>query len=122
MRLTRGHVHRGRPQPQFATRRASARNLSRGRQDQKRTLLNLTSWPAEQVDGLRIILKGGTALPPGEQPFTITRSLPHGHVAAVLATIRDAGLDRILAPENNRPCRLVLAMIISRAQLSYPDG
>ncbi len=80
----------------------------------KRTLLNLTSWPAEQVEGLRIILKGGTALPPGERPFTITRSLPHGHVAAVLATIRATGLDRILGPENNRPCQLVQAMIISR--------
>ena len=56
----------------------------------KRTLLNLTSWPVEQVEGLRIILKGGTALPPGERPFTIARSLPHGHVAAVLGAIRDA--------------------------------
>ena len=55
----------------------------------KRTLLNLTSWPAEQVEGLRIILKGGTALPPGERPFAIARSLPHGHVAAVLGAIRD---------------------------------
>jgi hypothetical protein len=34
----------------------------------KRTLLNLTSWPAEQVEGLRIILKGGTALPPENGP------------------------------------------------------
>jgi len=80
----------------------------------KRTLLNLTSWPAQQVEGLRIILKGGTALPPGERPFTIARSLPHGHVAAVLGAIRDTGLDHILGPENNRPCKLVLAMIISR--------
>ena len=79
----------------------------------KRTLLNLSNWPTEQVEGLRIILKGGTALPPGEQPFTIMRSLPHGHVAAVLGAIRETGLDRILGPENNRPCKLVLAMIIS---------
>ena len=42
----------------------------------KRTLLNLTSWPAEQVEELRIILKGGTALPPGERPFAIARSCP----------------------------------------------
>jgi hypothetical protein len=80
----------------------------------KRTLLNLTSWPAEQVEGLRIILKGGTALPPGERPFTIARSLPHGHVAAVLGAIRDTGLDRILGPENSRPCKLIVAMIVSR--------
>src|SRR6516225_4700922 len=65
----------------------------------KRTLLNLTSWPPEQIEGLRIILKGGTALPPGERPFAIARSLPHGHVAAVLGAIRETGLDRILGPE-----------------------
>ena len=80
----------------------------------KRTLLNLTAWPAEHVEGLRILLKGGTALPPGEDPFTITRSLPHGHVAAILGAIRDTGLDRILGPEGNRPRDLVLAMIVNR--------
>jgi hypothetical protein len=80
----------------------------------KRTLLNLTSWPTEHIEGLRIILKGGTALPPGEAPFTITRSLPHGHVAAILGTIRATGLDRMLGPESNRPRNLVLAMIINR--------
>ena len=80
----------------------------------KRTLLNLSAWPAEQVEGLRIVLKGGTAVPPGQDPFTITRSLPHGHVAAILGTIRNTGLDRILGPEGNRPRSLVLAMIVNR--------
>ena len=80
----------------------------------KRTLLNLTGWPTEHVEGLRILLKGGTALPPGEVPFTITRSLPHGHVAAILGTIRATGLDRILGPDGNRPRDLVLAMIVNR--------
>jgi hypothetical protein len=42
------------------------------------------------------------------------RSLPHGHVAAVLAAIRETGLNRILGPEDNRPSKLVQAMIISR--------
>jgi len=80
----------------------------------KRTLLNLTGWPAEQVEGLRIILKGGTAVPPGQDPFTITRSVPHGHVAAILGTIRGCGLDRILGPDGNRPRDLVLGMIVNR--------
>ena len=80
----------------------------------KRTLLNLSAWPAEQVEGLRIVLKGGTALPPGQDPFTITRSLPHGHVAAILGAIHDTGLDRILGPEGNRPRGLILAMIVNR--------
>ncbi len=34
----------------------------------KRTLLNLSHWPAEHVEGLRGVLKGGVVLPPGEQP------------------------------------------------------
>jgi hypothetical protein len=85
-----------------------------GSKVKKRTLLNLTSWPSERVEGLRILLKGGTALPPGEAPFTITRSLPHGHVAAILGAIRATGLDRILGPDGNRPRDLVLAMIINR--------
>ena len=34
----------------------------------KRTLLNLSHWPPEQVEGLRGVLKGGVVLPPGEQP------------------------------------------------------
>jgi transposase len=80
----------------------------------KRTLLNLTSWPAERVEGLRILLKGGTALPPGEVPFTIMRSLPHGHVAGIFSAIRATGLDRILGPDDNRPRDLILAMIVNR--------
>ena len=80
----------------------------------KRTLLNLSAWPAEQVEGLRIVLKGGTVAPPGQDPFTVTRSLPHGHVAAILGTIRNTGLDRILGPEGNRPRDLILAMIVNR--------
>lgn len=80
----------------------------------KRTLLNLTSWPPERVEGLRILLKGGTALPPGQVPFTIMRSLPHGHVAGIFSAIRATGLDRILAPDGNRPRDLILAMIVSR--------
>ena len=89
-----------------------------GKSIRKRTLLNLSHWPAEHVEGLRGVLKGGVVLPPGEQPFVIERSLPHGAVAAVLGTARAIGLDRLLGPKNarepNRPRDLVLAMIVGR--------
>ncbi len=49
-----------------------------GKTVRKRTLLNLSHWPAEHVEGLRGVLKGGVVMPPGEQPFVIERSLPHG--------------------------------------------
>src|SRR5260370_31663061 len=48
----------------------------------KRTLLNLSDWPPGLVDGLRVLLKGGVAV--GSEGLAIHRSLPHGHVAAVL--------------------------------------
>jgi hypothetical protein len=37
------------------------------------------------------------------------REAPHGHVAAVLGTLRAIGLDRILGPAGNRPRDLVIA-------------
>src|SRR5712691_468879 len=76
----------------------------------KRTLLNLSDWPRPLVEGLRALLKGGTALPPGQEAIVIKRSLPHGHVAAVLGTLRRIGLDRLLGPAGHRCRDVVLAM------------
>jgi transposase len=80
----------------------------------KRTLCNLSHWPTAHVEGLRGVLKGGTVIPAGHDAFTITRTLPHGHVAAALGTARKIGLDRILGPDGNRCRDLVLAMLIGR--------
>ena len=80
----------------------------------KRTLLNLSDWPVELVEGFRALLKGATVLPPGQEAITIKRSLPHGHVAAVLGTLRLIGLDRLLGPAGNRCRDLVMAMIVAR--------
>jgi len=80
----------------------------------KRTLLNLSNWSPPLVEGLRALLKGGTVLPPGQEAITIRRSLPHGHVAAVLGTLRRIGLDRLLGPAGNRCRDLVVAMIVAR--------
>ena len=57
-----------------------------GKSIRKRTLLNLSNWPAEHVEGLRGVLKGGVVIPAGQEALTVERSLPHGHVAAVLGT------------------------------------
>ena len=80
----------------------------------KRTLCNLSDWPTAHVEGLRGVLKGGTVIPAERDAFTVTRSLPHGHVAAALGTARKIGLDRILGPDGNRCRDLVLAMLIGR--------
>jgi hypothetical protein len=80
----------------------------------KRTLCNLSDWPTAHVEGLRGVLKGGTVIPAEQDAFTITRSLPHGHVAAALGTARKIGLDRILGPGSDRCRDLVLALLIGR--------
>jgi len=70
--------------------------------------------PDEAVDGLKILLKGGKAIEDIEEAFNIVRSRPHGHVAAVLGTIKKIGLDSIISSENTRNRRLVLSMIAAR--------
>src|SRR5689334_10404462 len=85
-----------------------------GRTVRKRTLLNLSNWPVQLVEGLRGLLKGGTVVPAGQAALTVMRSLPHGHVAAVLGTARRIGLERRLGPKGNRCRDLVLGMIVNR--------
>jgi len=80
----------------------------------KRTLCNLSDWPAAHIEGLRGVLKGGTVIPAGTDAITVTRSLPHGHVAAALGTARKIGLDRVLGPDGNRCRDLVLALLVGR--------
>ena len=80
----------------------------------KRTLCNLSDWPTAHVEGLRGVLKGGTVIPAEQDALTVTRSLPHGHVAAALGTARRIGLDRILGPDGNRCRDLILALLVGR--------
>jgi hypothetical protein len=87
----------------------------------KRTLLNLSDWPHERIAGFKALLKGGTVIPQDHDAITIIRSLPHGHVEAVLGTARKIGLDRLLGPKpapaqagGNRCRDLILALVVSR--------
>lgn len=78
----------------------------------KRTLANISHWPAEKVQALRLVLKG--ELPAQPVTVEILRSLPHGHVAAVLGCLRRLGLDSIISPRPSRSRSLVCAMIVAR--------
>ena len=80
----------------------------------KRTLCNLSDWPTAHIEGLRGVLKGGTVIAAEHDAFTVTRSLPHGHVAAALGTAHKIGLDRILGPDGDRCRDLVLALLVGR--------
>ena len=86
-----------------------------------RTLANLSAWPEAKVDALSRVLKGQP--PPAadlDGAFEITRSLPHGHVAAVLGTARQLGLEDLIDPEPSRHRDLVTAMAV--AQVIAPDS
>ena len=83
-----------------------------------RTLANLSAWPDAKVDALSRVLKGQ---PPAASPaaalegtFEITRSLPHGHVAAVLGTARRLGLAELIDPVPSRHRDLVMAMAVAQ--------
>lgn len=79
----------------------------------KRTIANLSHWPEEQIEALRRVLKGET-LVPVDEAFCVERSLPHGHVNAVLATISSLGFDKLLAARRSRQRDLVVAMIVEQ--------
>ena len=82
-----------------------------------RTLANLSHWPLAQIDALRAVLKGSTSVAPAAplpQAFQIVRSRPHGHVAAVLGTLRKLRLDQLIDKQPSHERDLVLAMITER--------
>jgi hypothetical protein len=84
-----------------------------GKTVRKRTVANLTDWPAAKVEALRRVLRGeGLAAP--APLFTVERALPHGHVEALLGTIRRLGLDTLLAAKRCRERDLVLALLVER--------
>ena len=73
----------------------------------KRTLANLSKLPAAAVETLRRVLRGERLVAPAEA-FTCVRSLPHGHVAAVLGTLKQLGLHTLIATGASRLRDLVL--------------
>jgi hypothetical protein len=79
-----------------------------------RTLANLSDWPDAKVEALRRVLRGETVLAPAADRCEIERSLPHGHVAAVLGLVGNVGLDRLLPRRPERLAKLALALIVAR--------
>jgi transposase len=79
-----------------------------------RTLANLSHWPGAQIEALRAVLHGATSVAVLEEAFEVSRSLPHGHVAAVVGTMRKLGLGRLINAKSTREQQLCLAMIAAR--------
>jgi hypothetical protein len=80
----------------------------------KRTLANLSCLPDEVIEGLKVLLRGGVAVPSAAEVFTVERTLPHGHVAAVLGSARGSGAMTWFgsAPKELQP--VLMAMLVAR--------
>ena len=78
-----------------------------------RTLATLSRWPEAKIQALSRLLKDEPVAAPADR-FAIERSLPHGHIAAVLGMARKLGLDRLLPRRPTRLVKLALAMIVAR--------
>lgn len=80
----------------------------------KRTLANLSSLPAEVIEGLKVLLRGGVAVSSADEAFVIERSLPHGHVAAVLGAARACGAEQWFASAPAALRSAVMALLVAR--------
>ena len=90
------------------------RSYREGGKVKHQTLGNLSHLPPDLIETIRARLRGD--LPPGSgsRGFQILRSFPHGHVAAVLGTLRQIGLERLLGSRASEERTLVLALIVAR--------
>lgn len=84
-----------------------------GEKVKTRTLTNLSDWPQAKIESLRRVLRGDTVVS-ALDAFEIERSLPHGHVAAVLGTLRHLGVESLLERQRCRERALAVAMIVAR--------
>ena len=80
----------------------------------KTTILNITKLPQDVIQGIRILLKGGTAVKSIKDAFNICSNTPHGHVAAVLGSMKQLNIPELIGSKNSRFRRLVLGMIAAR--------
>ena len=81
-----------------------------------RTIANISHLRPAQIEALRGALSGAVSPTASPLPdsFRIERSRPHGHVAAVLGSLRQLQLESILDPQPGRQRDLVVAMIAAR--------
>jgi transposase len=89
------------------------RSIRKGKTVTQETLGNLSHLPDHLIEIIKRSLKGETFVPASEA-FRITRSLPHGHVEAVLKMVRKLGLETLIASQPSQRRDLVTAMIVER--------
>ena len=103
------------------------RTFREGKKVRHETISNLSGLPQDLIASIKVRLKSGTPLVAADEHFTIERSLPHGNVSAVLGTMKELGIDKLLSHRACRERQLVLAMIADRilspgSKLSCTNG
>ncbi len=84
-----------------------------GHKTRQRTLTNLSHWPKEKIETFRRLLRDEQLISP-QDLFTTKKTLPHGHVQAILEMLGKLELEKILSPQRCRERDLVVAMIVQR--------
>ena len=79
----------------------------------KKTILNITNWAPEQIDGLKKVFSG-KELVPVDEIFSIKRSFPHGHVEAIMKAIMKLDFYRIISSKPAKEQKIIMALIIQR--------
>jgi Transposase DDE domain len=88
------------------------RSFRDGGKVRKETLANLSHLPPEAITAVRVVLAGKTLID-ADAALEVTRSLPHGHAAAVHQMARMLGFPALLGPPG-RDRDLAYALVISR--------
>jgi len=84
-----------------------------GNKTRQRTLANLSHWPQEKIETFRRLLHDEPLVSP-QDLLSTQKTLPHGHVEALLLALRKLGLDSMISAQRCRERDLVLAMIVER--------
>jgi transposase len=84
-----------------------------GNKTRQRTLANLSDWPAEKIETFRRLLRDEPLVSP-QDLFTTQKTIPHGHVEAILEMIARLKLDQVISAQPCRERDLVIAMIVQR--------
>ena len=104
------HIVPNRSSPPTVLLRESYRE---GTKVRKRTLANLSSLSAAQIEAIRAVL-AGQAMQPSAQSLEIAASRAHGHVHAVTLAMQHLGFAALLGSKSSRERELVLAMVAAR--------
>ncbi|HLE02941.1 MAG TPA: IS1634 family transposase, partial [Dehalococcoidia bacterium] len=89
------------------------RTFREGKKVKHETLGNISHLPPRIIELIKGALQGQIYVPLSEA-FQIVRNIPHGHVVAVLGTLRKLELERLLASRPSQERDLAVAMVVSR--------